>query len=39
MWVLRRFLGDRNSIEAMDFITEQMERTRDNDELLRTMNS
>lgn len=39
MWVLRRFLGDRNSIEAMDFITQQMERTRDNDELLRTMNS
>ena len=39
MWVLRRFLGDRNSIEAMDFISQQMERTRDNDELLRTMNS
>ncbi len=38
MWVLRRFLADRNSIEAMEFIKDRMERTRDNDELLRTMN-
>lgn len=37
MWILRRFLSDRNSIEAMEFIKERMERTRDNDELLRTM--
>ena len=38
MWILRRYLGDRNSIESMEFIKEQMERTRDNDELLRNMN-
>ena len=38
MWILRRFLSDRNSIEAMEFIKDRMERTRDNDELLRTMN-
>lgn len=37
MWILRRFLSDRTSIEAMEFIKEQMERTSDNDELLRTM--
>lgn len=37
MWILRRFLSDRNSIEAMEFIKDQMERTTDNDELLRTM--
>jgi transcription termination factor Rho len=37
MWILRRFLGDRNSIEAMEFIKDRMERTHDNDELLRTM--
>ena len=37
MWILRRFLSDRNSIEAMEFIQDRMERTRDNDELLRTM--
>lgn len=37
MWILRRFLSDRNSIEAMEFIKDRMERTADNDELLRTM--
>ncbi len=37
MWILRRFLSDRNSIEAMEFIKDRMERTIDNDELLRTM--
>lgn len=37
MWILRRFLSDRNSVEAMEFIKDRMERTRDNDELLRTM--
>ena len=37
MWILRRFLSDRNSIEAMEFIKDRMERTLDNDELLRTM--
>jgi len=38
MWILRRFLSDRNSIEAMEFIQDRMERTQSNDELLRTMN-
>lgn len=37
MWILRRFLSDRNSIEAMEFIKDRMDRTSDNDELLRTM--
>ncbi len=37
MWILRRFLSDRNSIEAMEFIKDRMDRTRDNDEMLRTM--
>ena len=37
MWILRRYLSDRNSVEAMEFIKDRMERTRDNDELLRTM--
>lgn len=39
MWILRRFLSDRNSIEAMEFIKDRMERTLDNEELLRTMGS
>ncbi len=37
-WVLRRFLGDRNSIESMEFVKNQMSRTRNNEELLLTMN-
>ena len=37
MWIMRRFLSDRNSIEAMEFIQDRMERTQSNDELLRTM--
>ena len=38
MWILRRFLGDRTSLEAMEFIKDKMERTRSNEELLLTMN-
>lgn len=38
MWVLRRYLGDMNSIEAMDFMRQRMERTRDNDEFFASMN-
>lgn len=37
MWVLRNFLSDMNSIEAMDFIKKRMELTRSNEELLATM--
>ena len=37
MWILRRFLADHNSIEAMEFIKERMERTSSNEELLYTM--
>lgn len=38
MWILRGFLGDRTSIEAMEFIKDRMARTRSNEELLLTMN-
>jgi transcription termination factor Rho len=38
MWVLRRFLGDMNSEEAMRFLSEKMQRTRTNQEFLITMN-
>lgn len=38
MWIMRRFLSDRNSIEAMEFIKDRMQRTRTNEELLMTMN-
>ncbi len=37
MWIMRRFLSDRTSIESMEFIKDRMERTHNNEELLRTM--
>ena len=37
MWIFRRFLSDRTSVEAMEFVKEQMERTRDNEEFFLTM--
>lgn len=39
IWILRRYLSDRTSIEAMEFMKDQMEKSRDNDELLRSMNA
>lgn len=39
MWILRRYLADMNSIEAMEFLKERMERTENNDEFLVSMNS
>jgi transcription termination factor Rho len=38
-WVMRRMLSDMTSIEAMELIKKQMENTRNNEELLITMNS
>lgn len=37
MWILRRYLSDMNSMEAMDFIKERLERTKNNDEFLDNM--
>lgn len=37
MWILRNYLADMNSIEAMEFIKKRMEMTRNNEELLVTM--
>ncbi|MDD4636628.1 MAG: transcription termination factor Rho [Bacteroidales bacterium] len=39
MWILRKYLSDMNSLEAMEFIKTQMERTLSNEELLYSMNS
>ncbi|MDL2310040.1 transcription termination factor Rho [Parabacteroides sp. OttesenSCG-928-B22] len=38
MWILRRYLGDMNSIEAMEFVKKRMENTSDNMEFLASMN-
>ncbi len=37
MWILRNYLSDMTSIEAMEFIKKRMEMTRTNEELLVTM--
>ncbi len=38
MWILRRHLSDMNSIEAMEFLKDRLERTPNNDEFLLSMN-
>ena len=37
MWILRNYLADMTSMEAMEFIKKRMEMTRTNEELLVTM--
>ena len=38
MWVLRNYLSDMTSVEAMEFIKDRMQKTFSNEELLMTMN-
>jgi transcription termination factor Rho len=39
IWILRKFLADMDSQQAMQFLLDKMRGTRDNDEFLVTMNS
>jgi transcription termination factor Rho len=39
MWILRNYLADMNSMEAMNVIKSRMEGTKDNEEFLMQMNS
>jgi len=38
MWILRKYLSDMNSMEAMEFVKEKMENTLNNKEFLLSMN-
>lgn len=38
MWILRKYLADMNPIEAMEFISEKIKFSRNNDEFLISMN-
>lgn len=38
MWILRKYIADMNSLEAMNTIHDRMEKTKDNDEFLLSMN-
>jgi len=39
MWILRKYISDMNSIEAMNTIHRSMQNTRNNEEFLLSMNS
>ena len=39
MWILRKYISDMNSIEAMNTIHKNMQNTRNNEEFLLSMNS
>ena len=38
LWILRRYLADMNSLEAMDFLKGRLEKTASNEEFLASMN-
>ena len=38
MWILRNIISEMNSMEAMDYIKKNMERTRNNEEFIISMN-
>jgi len=39
VWILRKFLSDYSTVEAMEFLIEKMRGTKSNKEFLRSMNS
>jgi len=39
MWILRNYLSDMNSVEAMQFVRDRLEKTSSNEEFLISMNS
>jgi transcription termination factor Rho len=39
MWILRKYLADMNPVEAMEFMKDRMERTKNNEEFLLSMMS
>jgi transcription termination factor Rho len=38
VWILRKFMADMNSVEAMEFLQQKMKGTRNNEEFLASMN-
>ncbi len=39
MWILRKYLADMTPMEAMEFVKDRLEKTKDNEEFLMSMNS
>ncbi|WP_340076647.1 transcription termination factor Rho [Leptobacterium sp. I13] len=38
MWIMRKYLADMNPVEAMEFISDRIKKTMNNEEFLMTMN-
>ncbi|MBC7486798.1 MAG: transcription termination factor Rho, partial [Cytophagaceae bacterium] len=38
VWILRKYMSDMNSSEAMEFLIDRMSKTKDNNEFLISMN-
>lgn len=38
-WILRKYLADMNPVEAMQFMSDRLRRTENNEEFVMTMNS
>ena len=38
MWILRKLLSQRNTVDAMEFLVEKIEKTKTNAEFLSSMN-
>ena len=38
IWILRNYLADMNSVEAMEFLKDRLEKTVSNEEFFATMN-
>ena len=39
LWILRNYLSDMNSVEAMEFLRDRMMKTESNEEFLISMNN
>ena len=39
MWIMRKYLADMNPVEAMEFISDKIKKTLNNEEFLISMNS
>lgn len=39
MWIMRKYLADMNPVEAMEFMSQRIKQTRNNEEFLATMNN
>lgn len=39
MWVMRKYLADMNPVEAMEFISDRIKKTKTNEEFIISMNN